>query len=272
MLELMEITTQNKDGVAMADQYEKIINCIEAEYHCQVIYFTTDADGGSKKGHKILVKCMMQREIFLNLLPVLSGGSTIMGKFAICSMKLKNRSVSIAWATWLSLLTLSQTSHDGQLIALHSSTFIPSKTHSSSLYCSSREWSSKLKLVWQHPQRSLLCKPMWKSIAISYLTHHSGMDLKLLLVTLNPSAMQPTSIKQTAHAQIKYCSLLLGCISTLPSTQSPQPKMVWRNSSRNNGRTVTSPSFFSHWSSTHLRVCHVSESNQVWVTFDVILC
>ena len=57
MLELMEITAQNKDGVAMANQYEKIINHIEAEYHCQVIYFTTNVDGGSKKGHKILVKC-----------------------------------------------------------------------------------------------------------------------------------------------------------------------------------------------------------------------
>ena len=47
---------QNKDGVAMVDQYEKIINCIEVEYHCQVIYFTTNADRESKKGHKILVK------------------------------------------------------------------------------------------------------------------------------------------------------------------------------------------------------------------------
>lgn len=65
-----------------------------------------------------------------------------------------------------------------------------------------------------------------KKIAISYPTHHSGMDLRLLLVTLNPSAMQPTSIKQTAHTWIKYCSLLLGCISTLLSTQSPQSKMV----------------------------------------------
>ena len=52
----MEITVQNKDGVAMANQYDKIINHIEVEYHCQVIHFTTDADGGSKKGHKVLVK------------------------------------------------------------------------------------------------------------------------------------------------------------------------------------------------------------------------
>ena len=40
----------------MADQFEKIIDHIEVEYHCEVMYFTTDIDGGSKKGHKLLVK------------------------------------------------------------------------------------------------------------------------------------------------------------------------------------------------------------------------
>ena len=55
-LELMEVTAHSKDGVAMADQFEKIIDCVETEYGCKVIYFTTDADGGSKKGRKVLMQ------------------------------------------------------------------------------------------------------------------------------------------------------------------------------------------------------------------------
>ena len=52
----MEVTAHNKDGVAMADQFEKIIDHVKAEYGCKVVYLTTDADGGSKKGRKILVQ------------------------------------------------------------------------------------------------------------------------------------------------------------------------------------------------------------------------
>ncbi|KIM77089.1 hypothetical protein PILCRDRAFT_12274 [Piloderma croceum F 1598] len=49
-LELVEVTSNNKDGPAMADQFKSIIDCIETKYNCIVIYFTTDSDGGSKKG------------------------------------------------------------------------------------------------------------------------------------------------------------------------------------------------------------------------------
>ena len=53
-LELVEVTASNKDGPAMADQYEAIIDRVEAKYKCIVIYFTTDSDGGSKKGRQLL--------------------------------------------------------------------------------------------------------------------------------------------------------------------------------------------------------------------------
>jgi len=56
MLELVEINADNKDGPAMAKQFGEIVDHTEAAYKCVVIYFTTDADGGSKKGHKLLQK------------------------------------------------------------------------------------------------------------------------------------------------------------------------------------------------------------------------
>ena len=34
----------------MAMQFEAMIDRIEVKYQCIVIYFTTDADGGSNKG------------------------------------------------------------------------------------------------------------------------------------------------------------------------------------------------------------------------------
>ena len=55
----MEVTAHNKDGVVMVDQFEKIIDRVKAEYGCKVVYLTTDADGGSKKGRKILVQCWL---------------------------------------------------------------------------------------------------------------------------------------------------------------------------------------------------------------------
>jgi hypothetical protein len=55
-LELVEVTTHNKDGPAMVDQFEAIIDHVENKYKCTIIYFTTDADGRSKKGHLVLVK------------------------------------------------------------------------------------------------------------------------------------------------------------------------------------------------------------------------
>ena len=40
----------------MADLFEKIIDHAEDKYGCRVNYFTTDCDGGSKKGCEILGK------------------------------------------------------------------------------------------------------------------------------------------------------------------------------------------------------------------------
>lgn len=40
----------------MADQFESIIDRVEGKYHCIVIYFTTDSNGGSKKERKDLAK------------------------------------------------------------------------------------------------------------------------------------------------------------------------------------------------------------------------
>jgi hypothetical protein len=40
----------------MADQFESIIDRIETKYNWIVIYFTTDSDGGSKKGRQLLKK------------------------------------------------------------------------------------------------------------------------------------------------------------------------------------------------------------------------
>ena len=41
---------QNKDGPGMADYFEEVIDHIEKKYKYIVIYFTTDSDGGAKKG------------------------------------------------------------------------------------------------------------------------------------------------------------------------------------------------------------------------------
>jgi hypothetical protein len=38
----------------MADYFEEVIDRIEKKYKCIVIYFTTDSDGGAKKGRLIL--------------------------------------------------------------------------------------------------------------------------------------------------------------------------------------------------------------------------
>jgi hypothetical protein len=40
----------------MADLFEKIIDRAQKKYGCMIIYFTTDCDGGSKKGREILGK------------------------------------------------------------------------------------------------------------------------------------------------------------------------------------------------------------------------
>jgi hypothetical protein len=38
----------------MADYFEEVIDRVEKKYNCTVIYFTTDSDGGAKKGRLIL--------------------------------------------------------------------------------------------------------------------------------------------------------------------------------------------------------------------------
>lgn len=52
-LDLIEITADDKHGVAMAIQFGETIDRVEAEYSCTVVYFTTDSDGGAKKGQLI---------------------------------------------------------------------------------------------------------------------------------------------------------------------------------------------------------------------------
>ncbi|KAJ3734617.1 ribonuclease H-like domain-containing protein [Lentinula guzmanii] len=55
-IDIIEATALNKDGEAQAAQFEEMIDRVEEEYDCTVIYFVTDADGGSKKGRVILGK------------------------------------------------------------------------------------------------------------------------------------------------------------------------------------------------------------------------
>lgn len=38
----------------MADYFEEVIDRVERKYKCTVIYFTTDSDGGAKKGRLLL--------------------------------------------------------------------------------------------------------------------------------------------------------------------------------------------------------------------------
>lgn len=46
----------DKTGPGQCEQFEKIIDSIEEKYGCIIIYLSTDADGGSNKGRKILGK------------------------------------------------------------------------------------------------------------------------------------------------------------------------------------------------------------------------
>ncbi|KAJ6628542.1 hypothetical protein B0H10DRAFT_1940380 [Mycena sp. CBHHK59/15] len=56
LLELIEVTALSKDGPSLCEQFVEMIDRIEEKYGCIVIYFTTDADGGSKKGRILLGK------------------------------------------------------------------------------------------------------------------------------------------------------------------------------------------------------------------------
>ncbi|KAJ6555690.1 ribonuclease H-like domain-containing protein [Mycena vulgaris] len=55
-LQLVDTTACAKDGPGMCKQFCEIIDFIEKEYNCTVIYFVTDADSGSLKGRKLLQK------------------------------------------------------------------------------------------------------------------------------------------------------------------------------------------------------------------------
>ncbi|THU96573.1 hypothetical protein K435DRAFT_858444 [Dendrothele bispora CBS 962.96] len=48
-IELLEVTVLNKDGTAQCSKFEKMIDNLESRYSCKVLFFVTDADGGSKK-------------------------------------------------------------------------------------------------------------------------------------------------------------------------------------------------------------------------------
>ncbi|KAJ7440696.1 hypothetical protein B0H11DRAFT_2352378 [Mycena galericulata] len=56
LLELVEMTAMNKDGSSQCDQFADMIDRVELRNGCIVIYFTTDAEGGSKKGRILLGK------------------------------------------------------------------------------------------------------------------------------------------------------------------------------------------------------------------------
>lgn len=55
-LDLVEITADDKHGIAMAMQFGELVDRVEASYDCTVVYFTTDSDGGAKKGRILLGK------------------------------------------------------------------------------------------------------------------------------------------------------------------------------------------------------------------------
>jgi hypothetical protein len=46
----------DKSGPGMCREFADIIDRLERKYGCIVIYFVTDADGGSKKGRVLLGK------------------------------------------------------------------------------------------------------------------------------------------------------------------------------------------------------------------------
>ncbi|KAJ7175140.1 ribonuclease H-like domain-containing protein [Mycena crocata] len=55
-IELCDVTSMDKSGPGMCQQFIEIIDRIQTKYGCTVIYFITDADGGSKKGRVLLGK------------------------------------------------------------------------------------------------------------------------------------------------------------------------------------------------------------------------
>ncbi|KAJ7784179.1 ribonuclease H-like domain-containing protein [Mycena metata] len=56
LLELINATADKKDGPSQCENFAKMIDRVELKYGCFVIYLTTDANGGSKKGRILLGK------------------------------------------------------------------------------------------------------------------------------------------------------------------------------------------------------------------------
>ncbi|KAJ7480418.1 ribonuclease H-like domain-containing protein [Mycena galericulata] len=54
LLELVEVTALKKDGESLCELFGAMVDRVEVKHDCVVIYFTTDADGGSKKGRILL--------------------------------------------------------------------------------------------------------------------------------------------------------------------------------------------------------------------------
>jgi hypothetical protein len=52
----LDITTEDKGGPGMCKMFGDIIDRTEVKYNCIIVYFITDADGGSKKGRILLGK------------------------------------------------------------------------------------------------------------------------------------------------------------------------------------------------------------------------
>ncbi|KAJ7906104.1 hypothetical protein B0H13DRAFT_1880891 [Mycena leptocephala] len=48
-LELVDMTALSKDGPALCKLFGDTIDRVQTKYNCYVIFFATDADGGSKK-------------------------------------------------------------------------------------------------------------------------------------------------------------------------------------------------------------------------------
>jgi hypothetical protein len=55
-VELFEASSQSKDGLAMCYFYAEMIDLIKSRSGCTVLYYITDANGGSLKGRKLLHK------------------------------------------------------------------------------------------------------------------------------------------------------------------------------------------------------------------------
>ncbi|KAJ7576623.1 hypothetical protein C8J56DRAFT_1116967 [Mycena floridula] len=55
-LKLLNTTALKKDGPSQCNQFAEMIDETETDFECIVIYLTTDADGGSKKGRLLLGK------------------------------------------------------------------------------------------------------------------------------------------------------------------------------------------------------------------------